>query len=159
MSRPWRVLKWLFLVVVVLFIAAQFVRPAKTNPASEQSLSIENQTQVDPAVESIFSRSCNDCHSNKTRWPWYTNVAPVSWFVISHVNEARGDMNLSEWGKLDRNRQRHRLEDMCEMVKSGEMPLNTYTPLHPGSKLSQADVKIICDWTTSERQRLSSLPQ
>lgn len=63
MSRPWRVLKWLFLVVVVLFIAAQFVRPAKTNPASEQSLSIENQTQVDPAVESIFSRSCNDCHS------------------------------------------------------------------------------------------------
>jgi Haem-binding domain len=159
MSRVWRVLRWLMLVVVVLFMAAQFVRPAKTNPSSEQSLSIENQTQVSPAVASIFDRSCNDCHSNKTRWPWYSNVAPVSWFVISHVNEGRGDMNLSEWGKLDVNRQRHRLQDMCEMVESGEMPLSSYTPFHPGSKLSQADVKTICDWTASERQRLSASPQ
>jgi hypothetical protein len=159
MSKAWRVLKWLFLIVVVLLVAAQFVRPAKTNPAADPSLSIESQAQVTPAVASIFDRSCNDCHSNKTRWPWYSNVAPVSWFVIDHVNEGRGDMNLSEWGKLDRNRQRHRLEDMCEMVESGEMPLSTYTPLHPGSKLSQADVKALCDWSSSERQRLASLPQ
>ncbi|HSE25947.1 MAG TPA: heme-binding domain-containing protein [Pyrinomonadaceae bacterium] len=159
MSKAWRVLKWLFLIVVILLVAAQFVRPAKTNPAADPSLSIESQAQVTPAVASIFDRSCNDCHSNNTRWPWYSNVAPVSWFVIDHVNEARGDMNLSEWGKLDRNRQRHRLEDMCEMVQSGEMPLSSYTPLHPGSKLSQADVKALCDWSSSERQRLSSLPQ
>lgn len=159
MSKAWRVLKWLFLILVVLLVAAQFVRPAKTNPAADPSLSIESHVQVTAAVASIFDRSCNDCHSNKTRWPWYSNVAPVSWFVIDHVNEGRGDMNLSEWGKLDRNRQRHRLEDMCEMVESGEMPLSSYTPLHPGSKLTQADVKELCDWSSSERQRLSSLPQ
>jgi len=159
MNRAGRVLKWLILVVVVLLLAAQLMRPAKTNPTSDPSLSIESQAQVSPAVAAIFDRSCNDCHSNKTRWPWYSNVAPVSWFVIGHVNEARGDMNLSEWGKLDRNRQRHRLEDMCEMVESGEMPLSSYTPLHPGSKLTQADVKAICDWSASERERLSSSPQ
>jgi hypothetical protein len=159
MRRALRVFRWSFLVVVVLFVAVQFVRPAKTNPSSEQSLSIENHTQVSPTVASIFDRSCNDCHSNKTRWPWYSNVAPVSWFVINHVNEGRSDMNLSEWGKLDRNRQRRRLEDICEMVESGEMPLSSYTPLHPGSKLTQADVKAICDWSTSERQRLAASPQ
>lgn len=159
MSKAGRVLKWVFLIVLVLLVAAQFVRPARTNPPAEPSLSIENQAQVSPAVNAIFERSCNDCHSNKTRWPWYTNVAPVSWFVISHVNEARTDMNLSEWGKMDRNRQRHRLEDMCEMVQSGEMPLSSYTPLHPGSKLTQADIKVICDWTASERQRLATAPQ
>ena len=159
MRRALRVFRWSFLVVVVLFVAVQFVRPAKTNPSSEQSLSIENHTQVSPTVASIFDRSCNDCHSNKTRWPWYSNVAPVSWFVINHVNEGRSDMNLSEWGKLDRNRQRRRLEDICEMVESGEMPLSSYTPLHPGSKLTQADVKAICDWSTSERQRLAASTQ
>jgi len=159
MSRSWRVLKWSVLVLAILLIAAQFVRPAKTNPVSDPSLSIESQVQVSPAVAAIFDRSCNDCHSNKTRWPWYSNVAPVSWFVIDHVNEGRGDMNLSEWGKLDKTRQRHRLDDMCEMVGSGEMPLSTYTPLHPGSKLTQADVKAICDWSSGERERLSAAPQ
>jgi hypothetical protein len=151
--------RWSLLLIVVLFGAAQLVRPAKTNPPAEQSLSIERQMQLDPKVESILDRSCNDCHSNKTRWPWYTNVAPVSWFVINHVNEGRSHLNLSEWGKLDRNRQRHRLEDMCEMVQNGEMPLTSYTPLHPGSKLTPQDVKIVCDWANKERQTLAAQPQ
>jgi hypothetical protein len=107
-------------------------------------------------VASIFARSCNDCHSNKTVWPWYTNVAPVSWFVIDHVNQGRSLMNLSEWGRNDRRWQGKKLQQMCDEVTDGGMPLSSYTPLHPGSKLSPDDVKTLCDWTEAERARLAA---
>ena len=152
-----RIAKWLIICLVVLFLAIQFVRPARTNPAVDESQTIFARTQMTPQVAAIFNRSCADCHSNKTVWPWYTNVAPVSWFIVNHVNEARPLLNLSEWGKLDRDRQSRKLQQICDQVSDGAMPLSTYTPLHPGSKLTPADVKVLCDWTDSERARLSGI--
>jgi len=151
-----KILKWIAIVLVIIFVGLQFIRPAKTNPPIDQSQTIEAQTQVTPQVEAILDRSCNDCHSNKSRWPWYSNVAPVSWFVIGHVNDARKAMNLSEWGKRDRDRQSKKLQQMCDEVTDGAMPLASYTPLHPGSKLSADDVKILCDWANAERQRMAA---
>jgi hypothetical protein len=157
MKRSSRILRWLVIVLAAAFLTIQFVRPARTNPPVDPAKAIEANLQVSPQVTAIFARSCNDCHSNKTVWPWYTNVAPVSWFLVSHVNEGRGMMNLSEWGGYDMNKQSHRLRDMCEQVQDGAMPLSTYTPLHPGSKLSADDVKTICDWANAERTRISAL--
>jgi hypothetical protein len=110
---------------------------------------------VTPQVVAILDRSCNDCHSNKTRWPWYSNVAPVSWFVIDHVIEGRENMNYSEWGKYSQRDNDVLLRQMCREVRGGAMPLSSYTPLHPGSKLSVEDVKTLCDWTDAERARIS----
>jgi hypothetical protein len=151
-----KILKWIAIVLVIIFVGLQFIRPAKTNPPIDQAQTIEAQTQVTAQVEAIFDRSCNDCHSNKSRWPWYSNVAPVSWLVIGHVNDARKAMNLSEWGKRDRDRQSKKLQQMCDEVTDGAMPLASYTPLHPGSKLSPDDVKTLCDWANGERQRMAS---
>ena len=89
MKRLLRVLRWVGIVVVVCLVIAQFFGPAKTNPASDPAQAVESRLQVTPPVAAIIDRSCNDCHSNKTRWPWYSNVAPVSWFVIDHVNEGQ----------------------------------------------------------------------
>jgi hypothetical protein len=150
MTRLRKTLRWLVLIGFCLFVVAQFVGPAKTNPVSDPSLALETKLQVDPKVESILNRSCADCHSNRTRWPWYTNVAPVSWFVIGHVNDGRRDLNLSDWGNYDKRKQTTRLNQMCELVKTGVMPLSSYTPLHPGSKLSGDDVKALCEWTGSQ---------
>ena len=144
-----RVGRWLLLICVAVFVIAQFIRPAKTNPAIEQSLALESQVQVDPKVAAIFDRSCNDCHSNKTRWPWYSNLAPVSWFVIDHVNEGRGNLNFSEWGTYDKDQQAGLLRDICGEVKRGTMPLSSYTPLHPGSELSGDDMAAICGWASN----------
>src|SRR5215216_3654983 len=105
-ARLLRVIKWGVIVVVCLFVMAQFKRPAKTNPVSDPSAALEAHVQIDPKVGAILKRSCYDCHSNNTRWPWYSNVAPVSWFVIDHVNEGRRDLNFSEWGTYTRNDQR-----------------------------------------------------
>src|ERR1041385_7131784 len=137
-------LRWLLIILVCAFVIIQAYRPAKTNPAIDQSKTVEATLQVTPQVSAIMDRSCNDCHSNKSRWPWYSNVAPVSWFVINHVNEGRHDMNFSEWGNYDKDKQSRRLRDICEQVSDGEMPLSSYTPLHPGSKLSAEDVKTLC---------------
>jgi hypothetical protein len=156
MKRLFKVLRWVLIIGVVCLVVAQFFGPAKTNPASDATQSIESRLQVTPQVAAILDRSCNDCHSNKTRWPWYSNVAPVSWFVIGHVNEGRENINLSEWGKYTPRDVDSLLRQMCREVKAGVMPLSSYTPLHPGSKLTAEDVKILCDWTDAERARLAA---
>ena len=149
----WRAVRWVTVILFCLLLVIQFVRPARTNPVVDESLSLQSRLPVDPKVAAILDRSCTDCHSNKTRWPWYSNVAPVSWFVIGHVNDARRDLNFSEWGNYDQRRQTARLRQMCDLASSGAMPLSSYTPMHPGSKLSAADVKALCDWTRQASQR------
>jgi len=156
MRRGFRVLKWIVIILACGFVVIQVFGPAKSNPPVDPSQTIEARLHVTPQVAAIFDRSCNDCHSYKTRWPWYSNVAPVSWFVIGHVNEGRSMMNLSEWGHLDPDRQARKLQQMCEEVQDGAMPLRSYTPLHPGSKLSSEDVKALCDWANAERARIQS---
>ena len=154
--RALKVLKWLVIVLAVLFVVGQFIRPARTNPPVDEAQTIYAQTQMTPQAQALLDRSCSDCHSNKTAWPWYTNVSPISWFIADHVNEGRRNLNLSEWGKYDKNRQGRKLQQMCDEVTDGAMPLNTYTPLHPGSKLSPEDVKTLCAWTESQRAGLDS---
>ena len=150
-----KLLKWTVIVLVVLFLGIQLMRPARSNPAVVESQTVEARTQMTPEVKAIFERSCNDCHSNKTVWPWYTNVAPISWWIAGHINEARQNMNLSEWAKLDRDRQDRKLRQICDEVTDGGMPLPSYVPMHPKAKLSDLDKKTLCDWTAAERERLS----
>src|SRR4030095_338676 len=156
MKRLSNILRWLLIVAAVALVIAQFFGPAKSNPAREGSESVDSRRQVTPQVAAIFDRSCNDCHSNKTRWPWYSNVAPVSWFVIDHVNEGRENINLSEWGKYTPRDVDSLLRQMCREVRAGVMPLSSYTPLNPGSKLSAENVKTLCEWTDAERARLAA---
>jgi hypothetical protein len=150
MSRLRKTLSWILLVAAILLVVIQFVGPAKSNPTIDPALSIASQMHVDPKVEAILQRSCFDCHSDHTRWPWYSNVAPVSWFVINHVNDGRRNLNFSEWGNYDQKRRARRLEQMCDMVRTGEMPLSSYTPLHPGSKLTDEDIKNLCNWAQAQ---------
>ena len=112
-----------------------------------------------PDVASILDRSCRDCHSNQTVWPWYTNVAPISWWLSNHVNEGRRDLNMSEWGRLPRDRQERKLRQICDEVEDGAMPMSSYLPMHPAARLSEQDKKTLCDWTDAERAKLSSTSQ
>jgi hypothetical protein len=149
-----KVIKWIVIVVASLFVLAQFNRPAKTNPAIDSTQAIEAHIQLDAKVAAILDRSCYDCHSNKTRWPWYANVAPMSWFVIDHVDEGRSHLNFSEWGQYTAGEQKEHFGQFCELVTEGWMPLSSYLPLHPDAVLSDEDKKLICDWASAERARL-----
>jgi hypothetical protein len=128
------------LVAIVIFLAgAQLVRPARTNPPADAPLVIS-----DRAVESILRRSCYDCHSNQTRWPWYSNVAPASWLVVKDVNEGREEMNFSNW-KDPKGELR---AEICEKVREGEMPLAIYVPLHAEARLTAEDERTLCAWAS-----------
>ena len=155
MKIVFKVLKWTAIVLVVGFVGIQFVRPTRTNPPVDESQTIFARAQVPPPVAAIIDRSCRDCHSNKTDWPWYSNVAPISWWLTDHVDTGRKDLNFSEWGRLDRDRQDRKLRQICDEVQDGIMPLSSYLPMHPHAKLSAADKKVLCDWTDAERARLS----
>jgi hypothetical protein len=151
-----KVLKFAAIALAVLLMGAQFIRPARTNPADEPGRSIESHVNVTPEVAAILDRSCKDCHSNRTDWPWYSNVAPFSWFVIDHVNHARSHLNLSEWGKLDDAEAGEMLDEMCSETKSGQMPLESYTWIHRYAKLSPTDVQTLCDWAHAEEERIAA---
>ena len=151
-----RIIKWLAVALLALIVGAQFIRPARSNPASIQSRSLAAHTQLNPQVSAILDRSCADCHSNQTRWPWYSNVAPVSWFVIDHVNHGRSHLNFSEWSRYERDDAEDLLEEMCEEVKSGAMPLSSYTRIHRNAKVSAEDARLICEWSAAERERIAS---
>jgi hypothetical protein len=159
MKKALKVLKWIVVAVAVIFLGIQFVRPARTNPAVDPSQALEAHTQITPEVASILERSCRDCHSNKTVWPWYTHVAPISWWLTNHVNEGRRELNMSEWGRLPRDRQDRKLRQICDEVADGMMPLSSYLPMHPTARLSEQDKKVLCDWTEAERNRLTENPK
>lgn len=147
------ILKWALIALAVIFAALQFIRPARTNPAIDETRTINARMTVPPEVAAILDRSCNDCHSNQTRWPWYSHIAPVSWFVINHVNEGRDNMNFSDWAQYDARTQRSLLGFICHEVQSGGMPLKSYLRLHGDAILSSEDVKALCDWANAESRR------
>jgi hypothetical protein len=154
-GRVSKILKWTAIILVALFAALQFIRPARTNPPVDESRTIQAQAHIPPQVAAILDRSCNDCHSNLTRWPWYSNVAPVSWFLVNHVNTGRREMNLSDWAQYSQSEQESLMRRICREVKDGSMPLNSYLLMHGNAKLSSEDVKTLCDWANAESERLS----
>ena len=138
------VIAWLGVLVCI-----QFIRPARTNPATDASHTLAATMTVPAAAQGVLERSCRDCHSNDTRWPWYSNVAPMSWILIDHVNSGRRHFNYSEWGTYPPDKARKVLHDICEETKQGSMPVGSYTLVHRDARLSEADVQTLCAWTQS----------
>jgi hypothetical protein len=133
--------KRVLLAGVVVLGLLQLARPDLTNPPTKQQNTLKAQVDVPPAVEQVFDRACADCHSHRTRWPWYSQVSPVSWFLRSHIREARQKMNLDDWTD------EMSFKDVCQEARVGSMPLKSYLLMHPGAKLSGADVQTLCAWS------------
>ena len=150
-------LKWSAIVLALIFVGIQFVRPSRMNPPIDEAGTIQVKLNIPPEIDSILARSCNDCHSNRTDWVWYSNVAPASWFMAYHVEEGRIELNFSEWGKLSPGRASRKLEEICEQVNAGEMPIWNYVLLHPSAHLTDADKKALCDWAKREQEKIDAV--
>ncbi|MDQ3282142.1 MAG: heme-binding domain-containing protein, partial [Acidobacteriota bacterium] len=131
----------LLIVLAIAFIAIQFVRPARSNPPVNASAVL----QPPPEVQAILKRSCYDCHSSETRWPWYSNIAPVSWWLKDHVDEGRKELSFSLWNTYSQKRRSRKLEEICDQVTQGEMPPKNYLVLHSDAKISDADRRTLYD--------------
>ena len=128
------------LLLALAFVAIQFWPMPRTNPESVRSL------EVPPELEPILKGACYDCHSNNTRWPWYSRVAPVSWWVVGHVNEGREHLNFSDWPEADSKKARHQFHEIDEVLREGEMPLPRYDWLHRDAVLTDEEIQAIRTW-------------
>jgi hypothetical protein len=101
-------------------------------------------------VGNKLARACGDCHSNQTNLPWYGHVAPISWWIKSHVREGREELNFSEWTRYSARQRRDELESICGVISNGRMPPASYAALHPEARLGAPDKKALCVWAAHE---------
>lgn len=139
-----RRLKQVALVLVVLFAAAQLVRPGRANPATDPTRTIQAQVGTASGLVAVLDRACAECHSNATVWPWYSQIAPLSWLLAYGVKEGRQAVNFSDWAAYSPERQRELLAESCRDVTAGKMPGSPWTLLHPDARLSAQDIATIC---------------
>jgi hypothetical protein len=149
-----KILKIIAVVLAIAFLAVQFYRPDRANPPTIQAETLEATTDVPENVSRILTRSCNDCHSNETVYPWYSNVSPFSWLLANHINEGRRELNFSVWNTYTAKRKRRKYDEICEQATSGAMPHDQYLWLHREARLSAEDVKLLCDWADTEKVKI-----
>jgi hypothetical protein len=143
--------------VVILLIAIQFVRPEK-NDSNVSTHDVSLKYTVPEDVNQILKVACNDCHTNKTEYPWYSGVQPVAWWLDHHITDGKKHLNLSEFTKLPIAIQNHKFEEFVEMVEKDEMPLPSYTyfGLHSGANLSEAEKTALMDWAKAQQDFLKN---
>jgi len=134
------------------FIGLQAVPVDRSNPVVDPARTIFASETMSPKVETVLRRSCQDCHSNLTRWPWYSYVAPISWIVAHDVHAARRQMNLSEWSGYSQKKREERLNGICEQVVNGDMPEGKYALIHRRARISEDERTAICQWVERAQQ-------
>lgn len=144
--------KILFALLVILALA-QFIRPAK-NQSNDQTYHFSTLYPIPDSVRAILEVACYDCHSNYTRYPWYAGVQPVAAWLANHVNEGKRELNFSSFTTRRIAVQNHKLEEVIELVREGEMPLPSYTWVHRDAILSKAQKDLIIRWAQATMDTL-----
>ena len=145
-----RIKKGLWIIPGILLLM-QLIRIDKSNPPIDPSVDFEPVVKPPEDVMEILKSACYNCHSNETRYPWYSNVAPVSWWLKHHVNEAREHFDFSTLGQFKGAQLAEILADASEVVESGEMPLKSYTWMHPEARLSTEQRNRLVQWMRDGR--------
>jgi len=135
-----------------VFIALQAIPVDRSNPPVDSARTIFASEAMPAKVEMVLRRSCQDCHSDLTRWPWYSYVAPVSWIVAHDVHAARRQMNFSEWAGYSEKKREERLNGICEQVVNGDMPEGKYALIHRRARVTEDERAAICQWVERSRQ-------
>lgn len=138
------------LVILILILVFMQLIPNRL-PENNDDLKDDLISLINPPedVTMILQNSCYDCHSNVSKYPWYSYVAPVSWLVAKDVQEGREELNFSEWATLSKRQQIKAMSDIAEEVEEGKMPLDIYTYLHRDAILSEEQIELITTWTKS----------
>jgi len=137
-------MKKLLIILILVFVGIQFI---PMNVPADLPVKDGDTIKASTEVQAILERSCFDCHSSHTKFPWYSNVAPVSWFTKLHVKKAREKLNFSTWASYDDEKKLKYLEKLPKAIKS-KMPMPSYLIMHSEAKLSDKDKKAISDWAT-----------
>jgi hypothetical protein len=137
---------WLLLIS---FLVIQFFRPVKNVSAAPQAKALAAAYPLPEEVKQLLNTACNDCHSNNTVYPWYAHVQPVAWWLSGHIEEGKKELNFDEFNGYRPRRQYHKMEEVIELVKEGEMPLESYTWIHKKAQLTAEQKTQITTWAQS----------
>lgn len=129
-------MKKVLVILLVAFILIQFFPIDKNNPAPTPQMDFLTIKKTPETTAALIRNSCYDCHSNETKYPWYTNVQPFAWFLKSHIDDGRKELNFSTFATYEPKRQAHKLSEAAEQVQKGDMPLDSYVLIHSEAKLS-----------------------
>ncbi|UTW61622.1 heme-binding domain-containing protein [bacterium SCSIO 12741] len=145
---------WIGLVVVLIGI--QFIRIDTSNPESVLEQDFLYSTNPPSEIGNLIKTACYDCHSNNTVYPWYAQIAPVSWLVGHDIDEGREHLNFSEYGSWDPEKKEHKLEECAEELEEGEMPMEIYVVMHGEADLTSEQRESLIGWFEQERAKWGS---
>lgn len=154
-------MKKVLVILLVAFILIQFFPIDKNNPAPTPQMDFLMIKHTPESTAALIRNSCYDCHSNETKYPWYTNVQPFAWFLKSHIDEGRKKLNFSTFATYEPKRQAHKLAETAEMIEKGEMPLDSYVLIHSDAKLNETQKQGLIQYfrkVENEIRTMNNLP-
>lgn len=153
-----RFLKIVLLFIIIVFALLQLIPRPKKNNNPDITKNDFTVTNTPPrAIQNILKRSCNDCHSNKTEYPWYAHIQPIAWWLGDHLEHGKKELNLSEFGTYNLRRKYKKLEEMYGEVKDGKMPLPSYTWIHKDAILTAEEKQLFLSWIDAETKKMEAL--
>ena len=154
-----KILKKIVLLLILVFIIAQFFRPEKNQGDIASLDAFFEETNPPDEVKLVLKQACFDCHSDFTRYPWYNNITPVNYWLDGHVRHGKGELNFSKWNSYSTKRKDHKLEETMEMVEKNEMPLPSYTWTHKDAILTDSQISAVIEWTKQVRLAYNLQPK
>ena len=141
------------IVLVLVLIAIQFIRPEK-NTSGINAQAIEKKFSVNSEISAVLKTACNDCHSNNTVYPWYSKIQPVAWYLSNHVTDGKKHLNFDAFLSYPLYRQYHKLEEIDEVIVEDEMPMTSYTLIHRNAKLTEDQKQMLIQWSKNMRDSM-----
>ena len=142
-------------VLLIGFVAIQFIQPAHNKTDKVLSTDFKKLYAVPDQVLDVLENSCYDCHSNNTRYPWYSFIQPGAWWMASHIRKGKGNLNFSDFGTYSNRKQQGKLQAIINSINDKTMPLNSYTMLHKNTRLSAVNKEVLLDWIKATKDSLS----
>ncbi len=150
------IMKKLMIGLLVVLVVIQFIKPAKNTSTGQTADDMNVIYPIPDSINKILDKACYDCHSNNTRYPWYSSFQPVAWWLNDHINEGKEELNFSEYGKRTLAKRAKKLKKIAKEVEEGEMPLSSYTWIHNEARLTEQEKKIVIDWANNLSQQITA---
>jgi hypothetical protein len=147
----------ILIVLLVALVIIQFIHPKKNKAEGAQPNYIGNKFNIPADVKGILAKACFDCHSNNTRYPWYSKIQPVDWWLSHHVKEGKEAVNFDEYTNRPLRYQFHKMEEVNEMVKENKMPFKSYLWVHKDAKLTDDEKNKVLNWTQAVMDTMKSM--